>query len=366
MVWDIAYEVTRLYNEFYKSMNILIVTQILDKKDPILGFFHRWVLEFSKKFEKVTVICLKKGEVDLPNTVKVLSLGKENSVNRLKYLWRFYKYIWTERKNYDSVFVHMNQIYVILGGLAWRLLRKKIGLWYAHGKVPMSLRLATLLADLIFTSTSSGFRIASRKKNIIGQGIDSSLFPKSDTSANNDRLISVGRISQIKNYETLVRAIEILAKPGTNLKVDIIGPVSTDRDKKYLGNLKSEISNLGLDDNFSFIDPVVNDKLASCLKMAKLFVNTSLTGSLDKTILEAMSVGLPVVTCNESVDEIYDENCKFLLFPPRDPVALADKIKKVLALDAVKYRELSNQMSEIAARHSLNRLVDKIQYLLSN
>lgn len=131
-------------------MNLLILTQKVDRDDPILGFFHRWIEEFSNHCDKVTVICLSLGKYDLPKNVKVLSLGKEEQLrkrpdlgnfkrsvlgeqlNRLKYIWHFYKYIWQERKNYDSVFVHMNQEYVLLGGLIWKLFGKKVMLWRNH------------------------------------------------------------------------------------------------------------------------------------------------------------------------------------------------------------------------------------------
>src|SRR3989344_3044591 len=100
-------------------MRLLIVTQKVDIKDPILGFFHRWIEEFAKNFEKVIVVCLEKGEFYLPENVKILSLEKEESKSKVRYIVHFYKYIWEERKNYDTVFVHMNQEYVLLGGLFW-------------------------------------------------------------------------------------------------------------------------------------------------------------------------------------------------------------------------------------------------------
>ena len=115
-------------------MKLLIVTQKVNKNDPILGFFYNWIIKFSEEFESVVVICLEEGDevADLPHNVKVLSLGKESGKSRIKYLIRFYKYIWSERGNYDVVFVHMNQIYVVLGGVLWHLLSKKIALWYTH------------------------------------------------------------------------------------------------------------------------------------------------------------------------------------------------------------------------------------------
>ena len=101
-----------LYSE---HMKLLIITQVIDKNHPVLGFFHRWVEEFAVHCEHVHVICLQKGVFDLPVNVTVHSLGKEDGVSRATYLLRFYKNIWQLRHEYDSVFVHMNQLYVLLG-----------------------------------------------------------------------------------------------------------------------------------------------------------------------------------------------------------------------------------------------------------
>ncbi len=131
-------------------MRLLITTQKLDKYDPILGFFHSWVAEFAKHCESVQVICLFKGEYDLPDNVHVFSLGKEERQSRIQYLIHFYWYIIHERKKYDTVFVHMNQIYVVLAGFLWKLFGKKISLWYTHRAVDWTLRVATLFADKIF------------------------------------------------------------------------------------------------------------------------------------------------------------------------------------------------------------------------
>ncbi|MCH8889170.1 hypothetical protein IID26_01965, partial [Patescibacteria group bacterium] len=78
-------------------MKLLLVTQKVDIDDPILGFFHRWIEEFAKQCEKVTVITLFEGKHNLPENVKVLSLGKESGAPRLKYVSRFFTYTWRER-----------------------------------------------------------------------------------------------------------------------------------------------------------------------------------------------------------------------------------------------------------------------------
>ena len=61
-------------------MKLLIITQKIDKNDDLLGIYHKWVKKIAAKCESVRVICLYKGEYDLPDNVKVFSLGKEKKI----------------------------------------------------------------------------------------------------------------------------------------------------------------------------------------------------------------------------------------------------------------------------------------------
>src|SRR3989338_2534636 len=122
-------------------MRLLIITQAVDNNDPVLGFFVSWIRELSKRFESVDVICLREGTHSLPANVSVHSLGKENLeienwklkiLRRPLYIMRFYRYAWSLRRSYDAVFVHMNQEYVLLGAILWKLLGKRVYMWRNH------------------------------------------------------------------------------------------------------------------------------------------------------------------------------------------------------------------------------------------
>ena len=226
-------------------MKILIITQVLDTNHPILGFFHRWVEEFATQCAEVHVIALQVGEYHLPTNVVVHSLGKEMGQSRLKYLWRFYSLIWKYRKEYDSVFVHMNQIYVILGAPVWRLLRKKIGLWYAHGTVSQSLKMAVTLADTVFTSTPQGLQIDTPKRVIVGQGIDMELFSYKERTSNQiPRFIVDGRIAPSKNIDVLLRACALVRDSGQKFIFTIVGAPITPKEHAYAKELKALVQNV--------------------------------------------------------------------------------------------------------------------------
>src|SRR3989339_833776 len=206
-------------------MKLLIVTQKVDINDDVLGFFHGWINEFAKKCEKVTVIALGVGEYNLPENVKILSLGKEKSESKIKYLVNFYKYIWQERNNYDAVFVHMNQIYVVLGGWLWKIWHKKIGLWYVHKQVGWDLKIAEKIANVIFTAVAKGFNLKTGKLKVLGHGISLGNFKNPGNIKKDGKLtlISVGRVTPIKNLDILIKAAVILKNNGLDFKVLIVG-----------------------------------------------------------------------------------------------------------------------------------------------
>ncbi len=236
-------------------MKLLILTQKVDQDDDVLGFMHGWIREFAKNCEWLIVICLEAGKYDFPANVSVLSLGKEKNQSRLKYLFNFYRYIWRERKNYDGVFVHMNQEYVLLGGSIWKVLRKKIGLWYAHGHTPFSLRISAKIANIIFTSTKGGFRLTSKKLKIIGQGIDTEIYKTEGKRLEHRecfKIITVGRLSPVKDLETLITATEILVKEKRiDLAVEIIGGPGMAEHVSYFQHLKDSVSQKQLEGTIS-------------------------------------------------------------------------------------------------------------------
>ncbi len=275
-------------------MKLLIITQVIDTEHPILGFFHRWVEEFAQHCEQVHVICLQAGKHSLPANVRVYSLGKEEGKGKLIRVWRFYKLIWSLRHEYDNVFVHMNQVYVLLGGMFWRATKKQIGLWYMHGTVSRSLGIAEKMTHHIFTGSPESFRLASEKLVVTGHGIDTNAFTPLELKKDID-LITVGRITSAKNLLELIGVLKVLNQ-SSSVTLSIVGSAVTADEKKYQTQLESYIQSSGFGEQVSLVGRVNQTELPTYLNRAKIFVTTAQNGSLDKAILEAMACGLPVVS----------------------------------------------------------------------
>lgn len=341
-------------------MKILVITQKIDKNDPILGFFHNWVCEFAKNVEEVRVVCLYKGEHSLPDNVKVFSLGKEERQSRLQYLIHFFWYIIHERKSYDAVFVHMNQIYVALGGLLWRMWGKKIGLWYTHRAIDLNLRIATILAHHIFTASKEGFRIPTRKLIIAGHGIPFNLFVKKESVPHTTfTLLSVSRITRIKNLDTLVEAIDILVKSGMQIVCRIIGPQVTPDDTVYYNELIKLVHAKNLKNTILFSEAVQNDKIREFYWNSDVNINLSPTGGVDKVVLEGIAASIIPLVSNKAFIPIFGRHADKLVFEERNPQDLAEKIK-ALRMNSHKDEMLQDLQNHVRKDFGLENLIRMI------
>ncbi len=337
-------------------MKLLIITQKVDKNDPVLGFFHSWIIKFAESFESVVVICLYKGEYNFPSNIKVLSLGKEKGVSRIKYVLNFFTYIWSERKDYDKVFVHMNQVYVLLGGIIWKILGKEIFLWYTHKSVTLSLRAALLFVKKVFSASQESFRIPTNKLRVMGHGIPLDLFAYEQTKTfnfENIKLVTVGRISRSKDLRTLIDAANIL-----NATFDIIGGPLTSDDRIYYKELEKFSS-----DKIIFRGSKKHEDITPYIKKADIFVHASATGSLDKAPLEAMACGTPVISCNDSFIPILSP-CG-LTFKKQDPQSLVMAIRS-FELNVQKDDVRLQLRNTVAKQHSLDGLIKGLSNEISH
>ena len=348
-----------------KKNNILIVTQKVDKSDPILGFFHRWVEEFAKTYKHVMVICLQKGKYDLPQNVKVMSLGKEDRVSHFWYILHFYQYIIPllfARKKLNCIFIHMNEIYILLliPLLPIRWMRNiPLYWWKAHGHLGLLSKAMRFFVDKIVTSSVSGFSVNTQKRVVVGQGIDTALFTMQDFAhEHTTTIIAVGRMSSVKHYEDLIIAVSLMKKTDS-LKVHIVGLGVDEEKSEYVIMLKELISKHGLNDSVFLVPSVSNTEIVSLYQKSDILVNTSDTDSLDKVVLEAMSCGVIPVTSNIAYKQMLSSYGLFV--KKRDTYKIAEVLSYIISLDSNKRASLRNDMRGIVvAEHDLKSLIYKL------
>jgi glycosyltransferase involved in cell wall biosynthesis len=342
-------------------MKLLLFTQALDKNDPTLSAYHRLVAEIAKNFAYVTVICLKKGEYDLPPNVKVLSLGKEEGRSRAKYVRRFYKYIFSE--SYDSVFVHMNQEYVLLGGVFWRLMRKPAYMWRNHHAGTFLTDIAAAFCTKVFCTSKFSFTAKYKKTVLMPVGIDTELFKPQPVSKKPRSVLFLARIAPVKKPHVLLDAFAKLRDKSISFTASLYGD-PLPKDVAYSESLRKKAADLGLLDNVSFYPGVPNDKTPETYSAHEIFVNLSSSGMYDKTIFEAMASETLTLATNKNLEGLVDP---MFIGVEDDANDIASKLEKLLGLTAAEKEAKGRELRAVTIReHSLRSLGEKIARELGN
>ncbi len=339
-------------------MNTLFITQKVDRQDAVLGFVHRWLEKLAVRCEKLTVICLEQGTYRLPANVRVLSLGKENKLSRLRYAVLFYAHLWQLRKQYDTVVVHMNPVYVLMGFLFWRLERKKIFMWYNHEYGNLLAKTAVRLVRTVFYT--SPFSFASRYSNgtRMPAGIDTGLFAPGDEGQRAPScLLYVGRIAPIKKVHVLLDAVCILHRRGTDIVLQLAGGPGKD-DGRYYHSIREKAAPLEQAGVVRFLGNVPNRRTAELYRSSTMLFNLSPPGLYDKTVLEAMACGCPVLVCSPAFRDALPDMC---FFEDGNPADLASKIEGILGLsDETRWAYTEKFRSYVVGSHSLDLLVRRL------
>lgn len=353
-------------------MKLLILTQKVDRDDPVLGFFHSWIDKLSAKFEQVSVVCLQKGEYDLPKNVKVFSLGKGKKVassqylvSRVKYIFNFYKYIWSLRKDYDAVFVHMNQEYVILGWKFWKLWGKKIYFWRNHPKGNFLTRIAVAVSNKVFCTSTQSFTARYKKTILMPVGIDVDKFIKLESSKVHkvkNSILFLSRMDKIKRPDLLIEALNILDKKQVDFFCDFYGDPTVGSEAFYQ-ELKNKVSELGLQNKVKFYAGVPNNQTPELYSSHEIFVNLTPTGSMDKTIVEASGSGCLLLTANLALQAELDP---LFVLKEADGQSLARALQNLMNLYESEKASKRQKLVEYAKRQSLEILIEKLSHTIQN
>lgn len=136
---------------------------------------------------------------------------------------------------------------------------------------------------------------------------------QADTSFHIDQrmvLLTVGRLSLVKNHFTLIKAFSKIVDLVPDWDLHIVG------EGEYRKELESQIRELNLE-NRVFLIGAVSDVSIVYLS-AQLFVMTSLYESFGLTTVEALSYGLPVITFSdcEGLNTLVKHNYNGILVKP--------------------------------------------------
>lgn len=311
-------------------MKLFMLVPEINENHTALAHLPTWIRKIAEKVDELVVFTLNFDQNTIfPNNVKIICPASENKIS---FFLKINYYIFKNTIKSDGIFCLMYPILTIWASPYAKIFRKPIITWYAHAAIPKKLKLVHFLTNIIVTSSEDGCRIKSKKIRIIGQAIDTNKFtPVSTNDKEIKKILYLGRISPIKGIENLIKAADVLInkKKIQNIKFSIVGDIPFESEKDYLQSLNELITKNQLDNYFEFIGSVSYSNIEKYYQDCDLFVNPSLAGSLEKTVLEAMSSGKIVITSNEAYYNIFNDDIKkSCYFEPENYKQLEEKIEK--------------------------------------
>jgi glycosyltransferase involved in cell wall biosynthesis len=338
-------------------MKLLIVTQVVDTQDPVLGFFVRWIEEFAKHANTIEVICLREGEHSLGENIRVHSLGKERgAASRGAYAWRFLKLALSLRKNYDVVFVHMNQEYLLLAGWLWGLLGKRMYMWRNHYAGNVLTDIAAAFCTKVFCTSTYSYTAKYKKTVLMPVGIDTEVF-KPQGEPKPLSILFLARMSPSKRPDLLLEALGQLAKKGIKFSASFYGS-PLPQDVGYFEQMKLRALELNLSSLVVFNGAVAHAETPAIYRAHEFFVNASRSGMYDKTIFEAMASGTLPLVCNKDLAEVVESR---FIFEEGNVDDLAQKLERLLSLSLAEKKRFAEELRVfVDTTHSLKLLGTKV------
>jgi glycosyltransferase involved in cell wall biosynthesis len=291
--------------------------------------------------------------------------------------------------------------------LLWTIKKKKIDLIHAHWSLPQgllavickrvfkipcvttfhgsdiyglkrpifrSLNRMTIRGSNICTANSSATaqkvrEIYGRKDiKIIPMGVNPDIFTKIRASddmtvrmdANEEIILFVGRLIDLKGVEYLIRALPRVLQKRPLSKILVVGEGPM---KESLVALRDR---LNLETKISFEGHVSHDRLSQYFSTARLFVLPSIvnekgeTEGLGVVLLEAMACRVPVIGTDVGgiPDIIYDGKTG-LLARQKDPQDLGNQMIRLLSDENLRTKIVSNAQDLIQKKFSWEVIADR-------
>ena len=109
----------------------------------------------------------------------------------------------------------------------------------------------------------------------------------------------------------------------------IVGPV---KDVNMMEKLEAKITHLKLLDNILFTGKLSKKEWTELSQEYDIFINTSNIDNTPITLMEAMALGLPIVSTNVGgIPSLIDDGVTGLLIEPNDSDQMAEAINKLIS-----------------------------------
>jgi glycosyltransferase involved in cell wall biosynthesis len=236
-------------------------------------------------------------------------------------------------------------------------------LWYAHTYKSVFLILNHFFVNGIITSTKGSCPIKSKKVFPVGQAINFDNFERSDKSIIAIRdLVHIGRFDQSKNISEIIDTVKnVKNSQKLVLTFTQIGSPTTKVAHSYYALVNEKFVQEIKEGWIKLKPSIFRSEVPSILREYDAFLH-AYNGSLDKSIVEATFVGIPVLTTNPEYLAIFVSWAR----QPQDSVTLDNELQAILNMQMIDItKELEKRRIIAIQGHSLNNWALQISKILT-
>jgi colanic acid/amylovoran biosynthesis glycosyltransferase len=206
--------------------------------------------------------------------------------------------------------------------------------------------------------------LEARRPSVVHNSVDLRRLSRPQISGGRERdvVLSVARMIEKKGLSDLVAACGILTRRSVSLRLEVIGEGPLRRE------LEAASTRHGV--RASFLGSLPNERVLDRYRRAAVFCLPCVVAEsgdrdgLPTSVLEAMALGLPVVTTslNGLAEAVIHERTG-LVVPGRDPEALADALERLLGDSGLRERLARNARDHVEEHFALDRSVALLRSL---
>jgi len=240
----------------------------------------------------------------------------------------------------------------------------------AHGWTERYCDLTTVICTSAIRSYIDRGAVSAKKIAVMYNGVNTQTF-SSDTLARRQMRrdlalegkfawLAIGRFERAKAYPNLIRAF---AKAATGSKQEltllICGRGSLEEE------VRAEVRACGVEDRVKFLG--LRRDIPAVMNAADGFALSSYLEGLPMVLLQASSVGMPIVTTDVGGNaEVVMDGLNGFVVPPADDAALASAMKRVLDLPDEERARMAERGRQMARdKFEIQRILDRWEALYS-
>ncbi len=184
-------------------------------------------------------------------------------------------------------------------------------------------------------------------------------IPKEKSSLTNKKVVFVGRLEPVKRVNEIIDIAHELK--DNDWQFNIVG------DGKEKSKLEQQIKKLKLENKVFLLGPFPNDTVIDIIRDSSIFIMTSITEGLPMVLLEAMSVGVPVIAyeTENGIKDIISNDKDGFIIKNRNKKDMVNKLTTLMNNDKLR-KEMGDKCLIKAKKFSKEEITKKWLDFINN